>query len=424
MILLCRDYVLESVTNERICRAFQGVRVLCVSDIANLSSHSGQTALVTLVSLLARMGLQVALQVPKVDVLSAQPPFSSGSIQRALTRASSALMPGATVSIDSDFAADLVFVLGNTKVPGRSACSWVLSGSEWDATLSTPRMFGGVHTWTSAWPVGAMACAALAANEAFKFVVRQLPLRSEAGELFEPSHRCHWDFGSCPIPDGRIDLGRVDVVSAGAISQAVLFSLLRMPKVEMRGRIFDDDRTCPSNLNRNMLSLDTDVGFPKAEISAARCAHKLQLQPIVERYSATYELGGRVLVGVDDIPSRWEIQRHSPGWVGVSGTSHFSVSSSAHSRSEPCSGCLHPVDDVTAITSIPTISYVSFWAGLALSVRLIRECLGVPYSSRRQHLWLTPLRMDLNRCAMWFPVAARPDCPVGCAASRRLRGEN
>jgi len=135
-------------------------------------------------------------------------------------------------------------------------------------------------------------------------------------------------------------------------------------------------------------------------------------------FDANASLSQRVLVGVDDIPSRWGAQRAAPEWVGVSGTSHFSVSSSAHLPGQPCCGCLHPTDDPDGANPIPTVSFVSFWAGLAMAVRLVREALGAAYPSNRQHLWLTPLRLDQPRAAMWLPVPANRHCPVRCEASK------
>jgi hypothetical protein len=57
-ILLCRDYVSDEVSDASICQSLQSVHVLCVADAANLSSHSGQSCLTTVVSLLSRMGMQ------------------------------------------------------------------------------------------------------------------------------------------------------------------------------------------------------------------------------------------------------------------------------------------------------------------------------------------------------------------------------
>ena len=423
-ILLCRDYVVDAVSDEEICQCFQSRKVLCVSDLRNLSSHSGQTALVTLVSLLSRMGMQVTLSIPEVALLSPQPPLLGQGVLESLIASGETLVTGATVRCASDFNPEMIFVLGDTEIDSSHTVSWRLCGSDWHGALSMEETAGS-QRWVAEWPVGSMVSAALAANEAFKFVMRCLPLRDQAAQVFfEPSQSCDWNFGSVPLPEGDVDLGEVDLISAGAITQATLYAVMRFPRVQMRGRIFDDDLTGASNLNRNMLSLVEDVGTSKVRVVARRCGTNLQIDPIPNRFIGNglevRELARRVLVGVDDIPSRWEVQRHAPGWVAVSGTSHFSVSSSAHGPGEPCCGCLHPIDDPAGANPIPTVSFVSFWAGLATAVRLLREALASPYSLDRQHLWLTPLRMDQPHAAMWLPVASRRDCPVRCLVSRVL----
>jgi hypothetical protein len=420
-ILLCRDHVLDELSNEEICSNFLSFRVLCVSDLRNLSSHSGQTALVTLVSMLNRMGMQVGLAIPDVPIINPQPPVSGASMLQVLTASSEAFISGATVCKASGFRPDLVFALGNTDFAKGSAPCWRLSGSEWCGALT----IDGVREtppWTADWSIGSMVSAALASSEAFKFVMRLLPFRNQADQVFfEMSPVCNWDFGLIPVPDKEIDLGHVDLISAGAICQAVLYALLRLPRVRLSGRIFDDDITAPSNLNRNLLSTVADIGSSKVQIVAQRCGTQLQLDPVRSRFldDGRYgELADRVLVGVDDIPSRWGVQRKAPHWLAISGTSHFNVSSSAHEPETPCSGCLHPVDDNAAPGPIPTVSFVSFWAGLVMAVRLVREAIGLPYPVGQQHLWLTPLRMDLRNAAMWYPVAAIRHCPARCHASQ------
>lgn len=423
-VLLCRDFVSDAVSDEDICRSLQSVRVLCVSDARNLSSGSGQSALVTLVSLLSRMGMQVGLSIPEISIISNQAPLPGTALRQTLIASSEAIVRGATVLGDSEFDPDVTFVLGDTNFAEGRACCWRLQGSDWNGEL---RSLGGysASVWSAEWPVGGMVSAALAANEAFKFAVRRLPLKGrEQGVFFEPSFSCGWDFGSIPLGGENIDLGSVDLISAGAITQACLYALLRMPKVSMFGRIFDDDLTASSNLNRNMLTLAADVGRSKVSVVAGRCAGEIHLEPVPRRFGSrgsAERLGDRVLVGVDDIPSRWEVQRRTKGWIAVSGTSHCSISSSAHRPGEPCSGCLHYLDDLGPADLIPTVSFVSFWAGLAMAVRLVREALGFPYPPNQQQLWLTPLRMDERYAAIWSPVAARDDCPVRCLASRNFR---
>lgn len=424
-ILLCRDYVAEDLADDVICGAFQSVRVLCCSDLANLSSHSGQTTLVTLVSLVARMGIQVFLAIPDVEMMGPQPPLSGTTIKEGLTGLSNGFIDGARIESESSEYPDLVFAIGSTQIGERDAPCWRLCGDEWSGRLTPLNTSNSRDTWHSHWPIGAMVSALLGASEAFKLVMRRLPLRNEEDQVFFlPASSAHFDFGRIPVPapdDDKIDLGSVDVISAGAISQAALFALLRVPQISISGRVFDDDETGSTNLNRNMLSIARDVGIAKVDVVAEKCRSAIQLRPVPSRFTEKSNAAGvlapRVLVGVDDIPSRWTVQKLFPRWLTVSGTSHFSVSSSEHRPGQPCCGCLHAVDDPTGANPIPTVSFVSFWAGLAMAVRLLRYALGRPYSDDRQHLWMTPLRMDLRHAAIWLPVAPRRDCPVACAPS-------
>jgi hypothetical protein len=420
MVLLCRDYVADEVTDSEIYRSFKTTRILCVADERNLSSHAGQTALSTLVCLVSRMGMQVALDIPQTPILFSQAPFSGIDLKTALTSASSKLVSCGTIGAGAHFDCDLIFVLGDTGFAGRENQCWRLTGTEWSGAINKLRPTTAAR-WSTQWPVGAMVSAALSAAEAFKFAMRRLPLRSKGDqEFFEISTSCTWTFGECPTVEGSLSIGSVDFISAGAISQAVIYALTRFPMLELSGRIFDHDLTGGSNLNRNMLSLTTDVGTAKVKVVAERCG-ALRIEPISSRFTKetlSGKLAPRVLVGVDDIPSRWEVQRQGPDWLAVSGTSHFNVSSSSHKPEQACAGCLHPADDDGIGNPIPTVSFVSFWAGLSMAVRLVREALNCPYPAERQHLWVTPLRMDLTHAAMWLPVAARPDCPVSCIASR------
>ena len=421
MILLSRDHIAPTLSHEEICQQFQSFKVLCVSDLHSLSSHSGQTVLFTLVALLSRMGMQVGLNLPDTAVLLPQPPFLGSSLCEALLASSRTLVTEATVRSDSDLKADVIFVVGDFPGKPHDAPCWYLTGSDWLGSVAM-RGIAKPEPWTARLPVGAMVSAALAAGEAFKFVMRSLPLRNPSDAVFfEPSFSSSWNFDRITVPLGeRIHLGFVDFVSAGAISQAALFALSRFPGIEMSGRIFDDDITEASNLNRNMLTVASDLGEPKVQIASKHCSAGVHLEPVVGRcpgHTSDTRLAGRVAVGVDDIPSRWRVQEKAPNWIVVGGTSHYNVSSSVHTPGTPCSGCLHPVDDDGGGGRIPTVSFVSFWAGLAMTVRLLRDALGQPYPPERQHLWLTPLRMDLSHAGMWIPIAPRRDCPVHCLAS-------
>lgn len=107
----------------------------------------------------------------------------------------------------------------------------------------------------------------------------------------------------------------------------------------------------------------------------------IRLDPIAARFHSkahhVHPLASRVLVGADHIPTHWEAQMLSPHWLGIGATTHWSAMASFHDPRSACAGCLHPYDDPDD-RSIPTVAFVSFWAGLLLAVYFVRELVGAP----------------------------------------------
>lgn len=182
-ISLSRDYVSDHLTDDEICQNLQSLRVLCVSDLQNLSSYSGQTALVTLVSLLGRMGMQVGLCIPEVEMVGPQPPLTMGPLRAILLTLSENVIAGAFVRHNLGFQPDIVFVLGDTKFDSQQLF-WRLSGDDWAGSLKMGETRTESHAWRSTWTGGSMISAALAANEAVKFAVRRMELRDPKGQIF------------------------------------------------------------------------------------------------------------------------------------------------------------------------------------------------------------------------------------------------
>lgn len=420
-IRLVRDVVSDNVTDDAIVSAFQSLRVRCVSDTENISTHSGQTVLVTLVSLIARMGVQVSLDLPDIEMVGAQPPLRGTHLRTALVEFGSDLVPGSLVSSNPDVAVDLAVVLGDTPT-APDLVGWRVTGTAWSGTFE---QIGGLGSrWDATWPIGGMTAAALVVPEIFKAVLRKLPARGPVSEeLLAPCQAATWDFGDVGTQT-PVEPLTLDIISAGAITQSSLYALMRLP-LPLRGRLFDDDVADLSNLNRQMLLRRSDSGS-KVEIVAGRVTPTYSCVPVLDRFDRKTSnrylpLSPHVLVGVDNIPTRWDVQRATKGWVGVGATSHFEIHVSSHEPSQACAGCLHPHDDPQPDALVPTVCFVSFWAGLSLAVRLLRKIAGSPYPSDQQHLCFWPLRMDSRNAALWRPVAPRLDCPTGCNASRRLR---
>lgn len=186
--------------------------------------------------------------------------------------------------------------------------------------------------------------------------------------------------------------------------------------------MIEDDIIDASNLNRYPLARRCRVGERKAELLASFATSDLKIESVLRRYTdearATLALAPRVCVGVDDIPSRWRVQREDPIWHCVGATSHLEVRVSTHVHGTPCAGCAHPTDDNFTGT-IPTISWVSLWAGLLQARELLAAAAGVSPSA--PSYWVSPFGLANSRGLVARPVAARIDCPVGCdaAAARR-----
>ena len=124
--------------------------------------------------------------------------------------------------------------------------------------------------------------------------------------------------------------------------------------------------------------------------------------------AAIGEFAPSVLVGVDDIPTRWNVQEEYPRWLGIGATTHWAAMASYHQRGLACARCLHPRDD-PATGPIPTVAFVSFFAGLELACYFLRTLAGEHVPPSEQYTYLSPLHPG----RIWrSPVAVRVDCPT------------
>jgi molybdopterin/thiamine biosynthesis adenylyltransferase len=415
---LGEDPVLEAA----IVQGLQSTTVRLRADRANLGSPDGQTAFVALFGLLAMMGIGIDLDIPQVDILASQPPLQEGELGHALLAYGADLIPGARIGTDIG-AADLTFVLGDTPTPDATALR--LTGDAWRCQIrranpSTSRR------WRGSWPFGALAGAGAAAAEGLRAA---LPRISTIADLpLPPNPRFHLDLGrsinldlSAPgLQAHHMQLGNVDFVSGGAITTAALYCLARVPRVSGQLRVIEPDRLDLSNLNRYPLARRSDCDRFKVDILTKIQTRRLTVLGVHERFDPESAarigpLSQRVLVGVDDIPSRWAVQRAANGWVGVAATSHFYGLMTTHQPGHPCAGCAHPRDD-DLDGPIPTISFVSFWAGLIQARALLIDTAGTPSAGAALHI--SPFGLYGPRGLQPGGVPPRADCPVDCAASR------
>jgi hypothetical protein len=414
-LLLMRDDLRAEVDDSALIAALTGTEVVLVADSRNLTSHSAQCAFITAALLMARSGHRVHLAAPDIPLVGTQPPLRGQKLVSALLETGGDLLPGIGFSAYAPRGdAALCVCFGDSAPRFRAQRTLAVNATAWSArlgaTLDSKRWVDGD------WPLGALAAGALVSVEAFKAAMLRLRSFAKDEALFETLFAITDNAHLHLAPDDAArtaDLGRFDFVSGGAITNAALYVLARLPGVEGFGRIIEPESSDLSNLNRYALLRRSVIGEHKGDMLRSLMPPALDLQVIPKRYEGEHlpELGGfapSVLVGVDDIPSRWNIQRQSPCWLGIGATTHWAAMASYHEESLACARCLHPRDDPTA-GPIPTIAFVSFFAGLTLACYFARMRSGEPSPSSEQYTYFAPIRPERF---LRFPVAARTECPI------------
>lgn len=450
-IRLMRDDLAPEVSDDALLAALTSPRVLIAADAANLASPAGQTALVATTLLVLRAGASVVIDAPDILAAGPQPPLVEGPLVTALVDVGTDLIEGVTCgsltpgAAEADGQFDVVVLLGDTTTPAlahtpsltiRVAATATAAHVTTTAT-SAPLARGMRWEPTLAVPFGALAASGLAAGEIYKLAMRSLAPWAVCPEMFaqlfgvSPETQFSLDpaneVDACALA-ALADLGAIDAVSGGAIIQAAVFALARIVNVRAIVRVIEPEAADATNLNRYALLRRSALDLPKAEalaeMSAGGLLGGIAITAVVARYdrSTPAALGGlsdAVLVGVDHIPTRWATQKARPIWLGVGATSHYSAMSSDHVRYTTCTWCLHPADDLD-VGPIPTVAFVSHWAGLLLAWRLVRHRLGLAVDPSRQYDFFTPLRPDFPAAIWRSPIAPRLDCPNACCRSRRV----
>lgn len=422
-LLLMRDEFGDDASDAMLLAALTGTRVALIADDKNIASHSAQTAFVTAAMLMARSGHKVFLLAPDVEMIGRQPPLRPGRMIDQLLRTGADLLPGIEFAIDPLAGEiDLAIALGNSPVPIQARRCIRLNATSWAGQIQREADF---TSWNAGdWPLGAMASAGLASAEAFKIAMGKLHqyARNPARLSTVFSATDELSFVLAPPETPCIaNLGQFDCVSGGAIINAILYALLRIPGLTGAGRLIEPDVADLTNLNRYMLLTRSQLHIPKARDLTAICTPSLRLEPIEKRYEPGIlkSLGSfapSVLVGVDDIPTRWAVQQANPAWLGIGATTHWSAMASFHRKGLGCAQCLHAYDD-PGNAPIPTVAFVSFWSGLLTAAYFLRHIAGQQIPVREQQVYMTPFRAENP---VRTPAPIRENCPT-CDIIAQLR---
>jgi hypothetical protein len=429
-ILLLRDHVTDAAEDDVIADALTSVHVVIASDAENARFADAQHALVTAALLVARSGARVCLQIPDgVPLLGAQAPLRGDYLAPALANALADVVdpPAAVDQNPGRQRHDLAVVVGDTPWRGDAARVLRLQADAWSGAFASSG--AGTRWRQTGSPFGPLASGGLVGAEAFKVAASRLRRFArdpvEFNALFAPTPAAVVHLAPVGTPAPRRRLGQFDAISAGAIIQAALFALGRIEGVEGEGRLVEPESSEVTNLNRYALLLRSRLGIAKADDvrywADTGGLGGLRFEPVIARYDTTLAeslapTAPAMLVGVDDIPSRWVAQAQWPAWLGIGATSHYLSVASCHSTGTGCARCLHPEDDPDR-RPIPTVAFVSHWAGLWLAALFARSRGEIALPPREQSVFMSSLRAE-SAAAVWLaPVARRSGCPTCRAAA-------
>jgi hypothetical protein len=269
--------------------------------------------------------------------------------------------------------------------------------------------------------MGAMAASVMVAAEVSKMVARSLAQLStdpvETLKRFAKSDHARLILVDENTPK-LAAVGDFTSISAGAVTNGLFYSLARLPDLFGRAWVYDNDPSDQSNLNRNMMLLQSLLPLSKVEL-LEHFGHGLKVFPVPRLFGeADLEgIGGRVTVGVDHVPSRWLLARGRYDWMSIGATEHFNVLNSYHYPFSGCPACLHPHDEAGPEIT-PTIAHVSFLSGLLQAAHLVAEVAGAKASLQSMQRYLFTTAFGRNSAEVQSGVHVRRDCPACCPASQ------
>ena len=276
-------------------------------------------------------------------MVGAQIPLMTGLIVSTLLEAGSDLLPGMTfIASRPDAPVDLAVAFGDTPVGLAARQSICINATDWSGLIERDEL--ATQRQGGEWPIGCLAAATLASGEAFKCTMQKLsfcarnPARIETD--FAPTDEIIFRLAPEGTPKNGT-LGAFDCISGGAVIHAVLYTLGRVPGLSGHGRVIEPDTAALSNLNRYALLRRSTSLLPKAEhLTKLIASTDLTIDALPLRYDERMRHilhpARAVIVGVDDIPTRWEVQRANPDWLTVGATTHWCATASFHEAGLGC----------------------------------------------------------------------------------------
>jgi ThiF family len=419
--LINEEYFGGAADTDAIAAGLLRTTVRLVADEKNASTLAGQAALVTAFQLTARMGIGVELILPELPLARVVPPLRASMLRAALVDLGADLIPGLTIR-ETAVHAEITFVLGDSAGDNANREPMLaVDVSDFGCRIDIPEEPGSRIESDVAY--GGLAAGAAVAALALDRALPNIEATAERAITSQPR--------PSPGPPVDIDLraifpdlpptppsiSRVDVISGGAVTNGFIYALLWLLVQCEHLEIADDDCVDWHNLNRCTQFRASDVTSPKVTALERSGTDSLRITGRPERFhrpeaGQPSTLADDVVVGVDRIEARWWVQEAWPKNLYVAATSNRESVVTTHHAHGACAGCAHP-QAAPPPDEIPTISFVSLWAGLLQACALLTE--NTHSASRR--LTVFPFALGEPSWASTAELQPIEGCAIQCQAS-------
>lgn len=388
----------ESPSQELLRDSFLDSRIAVACDPCVLGSYGGRLMITSVVNLASRFCPKIDLLLPKashnpmgVPRDRPEPPLALGELVRFVAA-------WADLQIVSNLVGqyDIVLAIGPVRDPrGPHAPAVFVNGDGWDAILRTEPTSDVDFIPEQMNPLGPILAANLAATEAMKAIIRKAAKKA----AYELNEHLAWDIapaqgitlsllnyegstnpGAPDLPE-QVDLGEITFIGAGAIVTCTLHALLSVPHLRGYFHLMDPKILDEPDLNRYLLCFMDHLAKPKVDILASLSRPGLTIDPHRISYEAFRNSVSLpldvVVMGVDHIPSRWDVQRDHPRLLLNGATEGDRVRVSVHHAGvdAACVGCLNPDQGKLPNDLVAAVPFVSNFAGLVLAAELLKERL-------------------------------------------------
>jgi hypothetical protein len=348
-----------------------------------LITGNGQHALLAATNLVSRLFWNVELILPsKSKRLVHSSLVSEVDIDRCLCELVGAINPFSNFRMGrrlGSSAFDAALVVGDSEVNLQHTIR--ISSDGWIGYVSPDAVEPFSKANTN--PIGALLAASLGACEIFKVLAK--PKENATSITFSAFDYRQDASGANPELQKRLNLGILHLIGAGAIGSCLGYALDPLvPQTRGIVKAIDAERLDFSNLNRYMLAMYREADSRLRKVTSVGKIARGDLYVTEEPYRFQVfcekepEDMETAVVGVDDIQTRWDVQKTFPRLI-LNGASELDfVSVSRHSidsiAEKACLGCLNPRNGVLPPSKfLPTISFVPGFLGAILAGEIIKD---------------------------------------------------